>query len=323
MRIVISYCASDTRWRNRLRGFLAPIENGNVLVELWDRACIQAGQCADSEAMAAFGRADLALVLVSARYLADRILMRNELPLLFANRRDRGLMLIPIILSPCLWERVPELKNLSPLPKNRIPLSQVASRDGALCNLAKEICIYAEQTLSTNLSFIKHRLVPLDTNRTKAGIFSSKEPTTRTILPPEFLPTSMEEKFIGNHRVLIEGDVVSVQFRGDVDLSEIVALQCVYETRLRKHPRLFSVFQVEQAGIPSLEVRKKMAEWRRDHQVAGTAVIGASLTIRTIGTMYLRAARLIGLLIWPVRFVESETEAQAFIDELRMPGIDR
>ena len=126
-----------------------------------------------------------------------------------------------------------------------------------------------------------------------------------------------EQHLIGKHRVFTEGDVVSVQYDGAVNLSEMAMIQGIYESRLRLHPRLYSVFFVAHAVPPPPEVRKGMAQWRRQHKVAGTAVIGASLPIRTIGTLYLRATHLLGLRTWPVRFVDNEAEAQAFLDELR------
>lgn len=126
------------------------------------------------------------------------------------------------------------------------------------------------------------------------------------------------EQLIGKHRVTIEGDVVSTQFDGILNVPEMTALQRIYEARLRLHPRLFSVLWVAHAVPPPPEVRQVMAHWRRQHKVAGTVVIGASLPIRAIGTLYLRATQLLGLHTWPVRFVTSGAEAQQFLNELRV-----
>lgn len=126
-----------------------------------------------------------------------------------------------------------------------------------------------------------------------------------------------EQHFIGRHRVVAAGDVVSVYWDGPASLDELSAIQRVYEKRMTVHPRLFSVFQVNRAHPPPPEVRRQMAHWRRTHKVAGSAIVGASLPIRAIATLYLRAAALLGLKTWPVRFVDSEAAAQAFFDELR------
>ena len=126
-----------------------------------------------------------------------------------------------------------------------------------------------------------------------------------------------EQHVIGRHRVVADGDIVSVYWDGPASLDEVTAIQRVYEQRLLAHPCLFSVFQVTRAHPPPPEVRRHMAHWRRTHKVAASAVVGASLPIRAIATLYLRAAALLGLKTWPVRFVDSEAEAQAFFDELR------
>lgn len=130
-----------------------------------------------------------------------------------------------------------------------------------------------------------------------------------------------EQHVIGRHLVVTDGDVVSVCWDGPANLEEVSAIQRIYEKRLIVHPRLFSVFQVARAHPPSPEVRKHMAQWRRTHKVAGSAVVGASLPMRAIATLYLRAASLLGLKTWPVCFVDSEAEAQAFFDELRGPPL--
>lgn len=126
-----------------------------------------------------------------------------------------------------------------------------------------------------------------------------------------------EQHIIGKHLVATEGDVVSVHWDGPASLDEMRAIQRIYEVRLLLHPRLYSVFQVTRAHPPAPEVRRHMAQWRRTHKVSGSAVVGASLPIRAIATLYLRAAALLGLKTWPVRFVDSEAEAHGFFDELR------
>jgi hypothetical protein len=126
-----------------------------------------------------------------------------------------------------------------------------------------------------------------------------------------------EQHVIGKHLVITDQDVVSVHLDGAVSPAEMLALHRLYEVRLRLHPRLFSVLHVARVVPPSPEVRKLMADWRRRHKVAGTAVIGAGLAVRTIATLYLRAVEMLGLRTWPVRFFDSEQAAQAYLRELR------
>ncbi len=126
-----------------------------------------------------------------------------------------------------------------------------------------------------------------------------------------------EQYVIGKHVVVTDEDVVQVKWDGPVKLDEMSAIQRIYEARLLLHPRLYSVFHVTRAHTPPPEVRRQMAKWRQTHKVAGSAVVGASLPIRSIATLYLRATTLLGLKTWPVRFVESEAEAHEFFAELR------
>lgn len=126
-----------------------------------------------------------------------------------------------------------------------------------------------------------------------------------------------EHHVIGKHLVITDGDVVYVHWDGVTSLDEIKTVQGIYEARLRVHPRLFSVFHVARAVPPTPEVRRRMAQWRREHKVAASVVIGASRPLRAIATLYLRAAQLLGLRTWPVAFVEDDAAAQAFLAERR------
>ncbi len=126
-----------------------------------------------------------------------------------------------------------------------------------------------------------------------------------------------KETQIGKHRVVVEKDTVSVYWDGPSSVEEVRAIQQVYDACLNEHAQLFSVFFVARAVPPSPEVRKIMADWRRDKHVSASAVIGASLAVRTMGGLYLRAAELVGLRSWSFRFFEEESEAYEFLDSIR------
>jgi hypothetical protein len=125
------------------------------------------------------------------------------------------------------------------------------------------------------------------------------------------------ETQIGKHRVVVEKDTVSVYWDGPSTVDEVRAIQQIYDDCLTEHAQLFSVFFVERAVPPSPEVRKIMADWRKDKHVCASAVIGASLAVRTMGGLYLRAAELVGLRSWPVRFFDQASEAYEFLESIR------
>ncbi len=126
-----------------------------------------------------------------------------------------------------------------------------------------------------------------------------------------------KETQIGKHRVVVELDTVSVYWDGPCSVEEVRVIQQIYNACLEEHSHLFSVFFVERAVPPSPEVRKLMADWRKDHTVSASAIIGASLPIRTIGSLYLRATELLGLRSWPARWFEEESAAHSFLETLR------
>lgn len=191
MRIVISYSITDAGWRNHLRSFLAPLEDNRLVTELWDRGSLQAGASADAEATAAFRRADMALVLLSARYLADKVLIQQELLHLLNERQSRSLILIPIILSPCLWESVPALNGLTAIPADRSALSQAQSVETALHQVATEISVQARRWHRAQLPTQSYSLPP----KTDAKHYSANQETLRIPkLRPEELPPTRDTR---------------------------------------------------------------------------------------------------------------------------------
>lgn len=125
------------------------------------------------------------------------------------------------------------------------------------------------------------------------------------------------EHEIGLHHVEVRADSIWVRVQGPLSVAQTHTLTRIYEVKLVRTPRIYSVLDVTRGVAPSAEVRKVMADWRRHHHVAGSAVIGASRPIRVVATLYLRAARLLGLRTWPVELVESDAEAHAFLAQLR------
>ena len=65
---------------------------------------------------------DLAMLLVSADYLASRFIQEQEQPKLLRQRKEMELRVIPIIVRECTWQGEPVLKDLQALPKDGKPV---------------------------------------------------------------------------------------------------------------------------------------------------------------------------------------------------------
>jgi hypothetical protein len=69
-------------------------------VDVWNDSQINAGESWDHEIARAIAAADVAILLVSADYLASRFIAKAELPKLLESARSGRTLIMPVMLSP-------------------------------------------------------------------------------------------------------------------------------------------------------------------------------------------------------------------------------
>jgi WD40 repeat protein len=124
--VFVSYARDDAEWMQAFRVMLAPVLAG-LGYELWADTGLRTGEDWDPQIEAAIARSEVALLLVSPRFLFSEYVVRRELPLL----REHGVRLAPILVGTCAPELVlPELTAVQWLHDT--------GRDGAL-NLVEQV----------------------------------------------------------------------------------------------------------------------------------------------------------------------------------------
>ena len=88
---------------------IKPLEQRYGL-ERWDDSRIQAGGLWRQEIEQALANASVALLLVSADFLASDFVTRSELPPLFRAAKQKGLRILWVPLRPSLWKHIPEIE---------------------------------------------------------------------------------------------------------------------------------------------------------------------------------------------------------------------
>lgn len=96
----VSYCHADAEYLTRLQVHLAPYIREKK-VDLWDDTRITPGGQWKEEINQAIALARVAILLVSADFMASEFIAQNELLPLLERAKQQGMLVVPVILSSC------------------------------------------------------------------------------------------------------------------------------------------------------------------------------------------------------------------------------
>ena len=103
-KIFISYSHQDKKYLERLLTHIKVLKRWNNNYEVWSDKNIKAGDNWKLEIEKALDETSIALLLVSTDFLASDFVMNDELPKILQRSSDEGTLVIPIILSHCMFE---------------------------------------------------------------------------------------------------------------------------------------------------------------------------------------------------------------------------
>ena len=121
-RVFISYSHRDAKWLQRLQVHFAPYERDGKIVH-WDDTMIAAGAKWREDISRALASAKVAILLVSADFLASDFIVNQELPHLLAAAENDGVVIIPLILAPCAFEAMSDLSQFQSINPPAQPLA--------------------------------------------------------------------------------------------------------------------------------------------------------------------------------------------------------
>lgn len=108
-KIFISYSHKDANYQLRLRTHLTPFERKGML-ECWADTKIRTGDIWRQEINTALNETLVAILLISADFLASDFIVNNELLPLLDAYKNEDIKIIPVLLKPCAMEMY-ELNN--------------------------------------------------------------------------------------------------------------------------------------------------------------------------------------------------------------------
>lgn len=144
-RLFISYTSRDLRMRQALEDRLKPLAYTHGLIEsVWTDHCIRAGDDWDCEVRAALARADVVILLVSARFLASDYIRGVEIAEALERARAGRCVVVPVILeSMDAWE-TEAFGRMNALPPKGVPITKFRPQSDGWTAVARGMRIMLE-----------------------------------------------------------------------------------------------------------------------------------------------------------------------------------
>ena len=131
VKVFISYSHFDESWLKRLRVHLRPLERDYAL-DIWDDRKIVAGSRWRDEIDLAIQTAKVAVLMISADFLASDFIINYELPTLLGAAQKDGAVIMPLIVSPSrfkLTQTISQFQAVNDPSKPLISLSKAAQEE--------------------------------------------------------------------------------------------------------------------------------------------------------------------------------------------------
>ena len=142
IRLFISYSHKDEMMISKFLNHLAPLKNNGKIQEWYDRK-IMTGECFQDNIDNNLENADIICLMISDNFLASKACL-DEKDVALKYRNQKGIRVIPIILSPCSWTMHKELSHLLATPTDGKPVSSFSDLNEGWVNVISWISSVCE-----------------------------------------------------------------------------------------------------------------------------------------------------------------------------------
>jgi hypothetical protein len=126
--VFISYSHKDREFLDRLMIHLKPLDRAG-LIKSWVDTNLESGDLWQHEIERALARARVAILLVSADFMASNFIIENELPPLLAKAAAGGTRIIPVIVKHCRFTRDKDLNRFQAVNEPGRPLISLSEAE--------------------------------------------------------------------------------------------------------------------------------------------------------------------------------------------------
>jgi hypothetical protein len=202
-QVFISYTHVDAKWLKQLQLHLKPLIRADK-IKVWDDTMIAPGSNWRDEIEKAIKSAKVAILLITANYLASDFVVNEELPPLLAAAEQEGAVILPVIIGHCRFAQTKSISRFQAINDPSQPLDGLSG--------SKRGAVFVKLTDVVESSLLQARLSPkpvAESNRVKAADHT-----------PKLRVDSNEEIWIGGKRKEIE-----------LPNNEQLALKLLWDTR--------------------------------------------------------------------------------------------
>ena len=151
--VFISYSHQDKSWLDRLRVHLRPLVRDG-LIDVFDDTKIKPGARWRDEIKAALEKARVAILLITADFLASDFIAEDELPPLLKKAKAGGATILPVIVNACRFSREKKLSEYQAVNDPKKPLATLTPAETELVFAA--VAEAVEEALGKDASGLDH-----------------------------------------------------------------------------------------------------------------------------------------------------------------------
>lgn len=139
--VFISYSHKDRKWLEGSKVHLRPIEEYRQNIEIMDDTRIEPGQRWSQQIQRSLTNPAVAVLLVSANFLASSFITTVELPTFSRAATRNGLVVLPVHIGPCRFDLLPILARTQSVNDPRRPMIDLrpSDRDRVWVRLTEQI----------------------------------------------------------------------------------------------------------------------------------------------------------------------------------------
>ncbi|MDR2836013.1 MAG: TIR domain-containing protein [Bacteroidales bacterium] len=139
LNLFVSYCHKDENLVSNFISHITPLKDNGIIEEWYDRK-IETGNEFQKDIDNNIEKADIICLMISANFLSSTACMKEK-DVALKLRREKGVRIIPIILSACSWTEYKELSELLAVPTDGKYITSFPDQDEGWVDAVKWIKI--------------------------------------------------------------------------------------------------------------------------------------------------------------------------------------